>query len=396
MARSIFTAPIEEITFADVVAFCEQATPESVNLDYKLQLPEGEKLAKTVTAFANTFGGVVLVGVDEDEKSCPKTPFDGLIYASKLEEQVWSMLMANIYPPVLPEIHVCVPEDGKTFIVIRVAQSVIAPHAIRHNTNVYLRTGNITQPTLVERLATINEVEWLIDRRRRSEELRESIVARMHSHARTLERLRQMTATKPRIDVWLGPKFPVAALLGRADLEELRRSTRLYVDQFSEEIRVHDGVARTYFTSDALETYAETNIFGFIFESGGLGSLTDNQPNVVFLASAVDAIADVIRFATKFLPKLGYWGACEIGITLHNLEGKTLRPLGDRWVTQQKVQLEDTLEFRREVTTVTDEAALEVLIADVVTAIAWSFGWNVDAPATAHHLSRSDSWRRSG
>src|ERR1043166_2935406 len=141
MAKSPFTAPLASLEFADVVAFCEQGLPESINLDYKLQITAAEKLAKTASSFANTFGGLIVIGVDEDSASKPKLPFDGLQFEPKLEERIWSILMEHVYPPVFREVHVCSPVTDHTFVLIRVAQSITTPHAIRHNTAVYLRTG---------------------------------------------------------------------------------------------------------------------------------------------------------------------------------------------------------------------------------------------------------------
>jgi predicted HTH transcriptional regulator len=148
MGKSPFTAPLAALEFADVVAFCEQGLPESINLDYKVQMTAAEKLAKTVSSFANTFGGLIVLGVDEDAASKPNPPFDGLPFEPKLEERVWSILMEHVYPPVFPEVHVCSPMNDRTFVLIRVAQSTTTPHAIRHNTAVYLRTGNISKPEL--------------------------------------------------------------------------------------------------------------------------------------------------------------------------------------------------------------------------------------------------------
>jgi predicted HTH transcriptional regulator len=148
--KSLFTASLSEIVFSDVVAFCEQDLPESVNLDYKVEITAAEKLAKTVTSFANTFGGLIIIGIDEDDSSRPKRPFEGLLFEPKIEERVWSILIEHVYPPVLPEVHVCAPDDGRTFVLIRVPQSATTPHAIRHNTLAYLRTGNISKPELLE------------------------------------------------------------------------------------------------------------------------------------------------------------------------------------------------------------------------------------------------------
>lgn len=158
---SIFTKPILEISYQDVIAFCQQGIGESVNLDYKKDFPSSG-LEKTISAFANSFGGVILIGV-EDEDSKPKPPFEGIEYKDRLEERVWNIIVDNIYPPVFPEIRVCPPCNNKTFVTIRVPQSNETPHAIYNNTQVYVRTGNRNKP---EDLATVEQIEWLRNRRR--------------------------------------------------------------------------------------------------------------------------------------------------------------------------------------------------------------------------------------
>lgn len=57
--------PTKDITFKDVQAFCKHGFPESQTLDYKSKLPENDKIAEEVAAFANAQGGVLLFGVRE-------------------------------------------------------------------------------------------------------------------------------------------------------------------------------------------------------------------------------------------------------------------------------------------------------------------------------------------
>ena len=163
----LFTKEITSITFEDVISFCKEQNPESFNLDYKQDFPQD--LEKTISAFANTMGGLVIIGI-EDADSKPKLPVIGLPYKEGYRERVNSIILGNIYPPVFPEIQVCPPINNKTFVVIRVPQSNMTPHYIRHRTKAYVRTDDITHP---ETLATADRIEWLRDRRKKSEELKQ-------------------------------------------------------------------------------------------------------------------------------------------------------------------------------------------------------------------------------
>lgn len=63
---SLWHKPASEITFADIDAFCQSMQPEGARLDYKgIAFPKD--LAKTIAAFANTMGGLIILGVDADK-----------------------------------------------------------------------------------------------------------------------------------------------------------------------------------------------------------------------------------------------------------------------------------------------------------------------------------------
>jgi predicted HTH transcriptional regulator len=151
--HSIFTGQIADIAWQDVADFCDSQPAESAMLDYKEAMPR--ELEKTVAAMANTLGGVLLIGIEEDDESKPKLPIQGVVMQPGLVEQVTSICVDNIYPPVIPEVQLCTSDDRtRAVIVIRVPQSRDAPHAISKNTRVYVRTGRQNKP---EELASVNE-----------------------------------------------------------------------------------------------------------------------------------------------------------------------------------------------------------------------------------------------
>ncbi|GEM_PF-1767478 len=79
---NIFPKPFHDVTFADVVAFCQQKHPESTTLDYKREIPRD--LAKHFATFSNTLGGVIVVGVEEDPRTgdCTRPASASSSYAS--------------------------------------------------------------------------------------------------------------------------------------------------------------------------------------------------------------------------------------------------------------------------------------------------------------------------
>jgi len=89
----IFTKDIEKISFADVVAFCEQRSRENINLDYKKEIDAS--LTKTIAAMANTWGGMIIIGV-EDEDSMSKLPVEGISYEEHLRERINNLGSSDI------------------------------------------------------------------------------------------------------------------------------------------------------------------------------------------------------------------------------------------------------------------------------------------------------------
>ncbi|MGH8659370.1 MAG: AlbA family DNA-binding domain-containing protein [Gammaproteobacteria bacterium] len=194
----LITAPIASLTWQDVLDFCGLDLPEGATIDYKRDIPT--KLGQTVAAMANTDGGIVLIGIDEDRTTTrPVLPPLGLPSIRGVPERITNLCISNITPPLVPEMAV-VPDssDTKVVAVIRVPQSHQAPHAVARNTKVYLRRGSVNSP---EDLATIDELEWLKSGRQRSLEFREALYRR--AQARFVQFLRGYdgsNAKPPRVE----------------------------------------------------------------------------------------------------------------------------------------------------------------------------------------------------
>jgi hypothetical protein len=157
----IYTSPIESITWTDAEEFCRQEIVEGSFLDYKSNFPND--LGRTISAMGNTLGGIILIGVQEGIDGKPVLPLIGIPFERGLSERITNIILTNITPPLFPEVAVCEsPDKQRALIVVRVPQSPESPHAITHNTRVYVRTGNRNNP---ETLATLEQIDWLSAKR---------------------------------------------------------------------------------------------------------------------------------------------------------------------------------------------------------------------------------------
>ena len=75
---------------------------ERGRIEYKRQLDDGRKTLEAITALANTFGGVVLVGVDEDKQGLDRLTGIPAIERTKLVSWCWSRLTPPFSPEIIP------------------------------------------------------------------------------------------------------------------------------------------------------------------------------------------------------------------------------------------------------------------------------------------------------
>ncbi len=114
---------------------------ESSTLEFKRKISSNIKIAKEISAFANTIGGYLLIGIDDDGSINGVESEKGDIY------QVLIICEFNISPPVIPYIEI-VGINGKDIIVIYIKESKSKPHKLDENPDeknsfkkTYIRVG---------------------------------------------------------------------------------------------------------------------------------------------------------------------------------------------------------------------------------------------------------------
>ena len=117
---------------------------ESFELEFKRKVSTPIKVAKTLMSFANTKGGIVLFGVDDDRTIVG--------VGSEKEEMEMIQTAASFYcdPPIEPHIDT-VPYKGRDVVVVTVEESDQKPHYLNVDdeeknggTRVYIRVNDKT------------------------------------------------------------------------------------------------------------------------------------------------------------------------------------------------------------------------------------------------------------
>ena len=135
IVEQLLGAPLSELTREHLAAAVEQRLPEGPDLDFKREHygtsdKDKEEFAKDVAAFANHVGGLLIIGVGDDNAVA-----SGLSPVELSDSRRRGMLAAlrQRLAPFVPEIDV-LPVAGDTdaegFYLIVVGRSLRAPHAV--------------------------------------------------------------------------------------------------------------------------------------------------------------------------------------------------------------------------------------------------------------------------
>ena len=112
--------------------------PEGKTLEFKRDLSSPRGVVRTVVAFANTAGGVLLIGVED------KTGFvRGVADVLAVEERLANILEDTVAPQVMPDIEV-LPWRDRHVIAAQVFPSPRRPHRVRREgcSGIYVRVGS--------------------------------------------------------------------------------------------------------------------------------------------------------------------------------------------------------------------------------------------------------------
>jgi ATP-dependent DNA helicase RecG len=117
------------------------AQPESKVLEFKRDLSSLAPILKTIVAFANTAGGILIIGLTTDRHII------GISDVFKAEETLANAIADSISPAILPEIEITTVQE-KALLIVKVSHWR-APFYIKKEgipNGVYIRLGSTSRP----------------------------------------------------------------------------------------------------------------------------------------------------------------------------------------------------------------------------------------------------------
>lgn len=119
---------------------------ESVNIEFKREVPQkSEKYIKSVIAFANTAGGKIVIGIDDETHEIVGVEKDGVF---KIIDNITNTISDMCCPQIFPNIGVNTI-DGKSVIVINIYPGANRPYYIKSlgkETGTYIRVSGTSRP----------------------------------------------------------------------------------------------------------------------------------------------------------------------------------------------------------------------------------------------------------
>ena len=288
----LFTKPQNEITFEDIEVFCGE-NGEDERVEYKREI---KHIPKIVSSFANTRGGVLIIGAEPDGQ------IQGIPRKPGIEEGIQQSALTGIYPGVIPEIIlVDVPNSSNLVVIVRVDESIHAPHVIKEVPQAYIRVGSITQPAEMDRFA------YMFKRREDSQAITRQILDRIEKRVEAFSNKKASNIT-----VIVKPVFPYRPVISKEDI-------------FQPSWRRAEGGTYILPNNDYGD-YRELNEYGIVYQRTALEPKGSQDCSVPYwdYEGFLYRISECLSLARDFYEKCEYTGNIKCTVQLREVFGSKL------------------------------------------------------------------------
>jgi hypothetical protein len=137
--EALLGSRLGEVNYPALMALVSSQVPEAFDLEFKSELYGSSEKAKRdaatdVTALANTAGGLIIIGIKEDDQA-RAAGAPGVALSEADERQIRQVVASQVVPmPVLDVVRVEDPDrPGHGLILVAVPRSPLSPHAVLVN-----------------------------------------------------------------------------------------------------------------------------------------------------------------------------------------------------------------------------------------------------------------------
>src|SRR5467141_222465 len=144
---SIYTTPISQLEFADLAELLQEQAVENTRLEFKREVPDKDETLKKLSSFANTFGGLVVIGAAAQSKDGRIEDLRGVDEVPGYKQKIVDWCFKECSPPVMVDVSGPIPapnNNGKVCYVISVEESELAPHFVNGRKGLWIRTNEFS------------------------------------------------------------------------------------------------------------------------------------------------------------------------------------------------------------------------------------------------------------
>jgi hypothetical protein len=322
---SLFTKRISEVQFDDVNNFFNLKLREDLRLDYKADFPSDP--AQLIIAFANTAGGIILIGIKANKTTNIPEAILGVPLTAGLEEKVTDIAMSRIRPPIAPEVKVCsyksqadIPQADRAIVVIRVSQSEMSPHSDVHNNAIWIRNHNKCEQ------ASLDTIEQLLERRDKRTQMRERMEQEVNEVAtKALHELPLRDGRLRYYEIRFSPAFPLRITFDKSTDDFL--TTQINTIERTDNVYIKLGGI------DFTKRSRSDNRLSRLFSFSRNGSLINIEPlempspEEVYAERAIQILAKMLRASVRIFEHFEYFGRLSIQVTVGDIRGIKLSGL---------------------------------------------------------------------
>lgn len=401
----ILSKPINTFSFEDVVAFCQKGYPEGVEIDYKKEYPQ-KGLQKHFASFANTRGGVVVLGVEEDIKTGKPVKWDGIPDDVKLTEKA-NQEACNISPLPSVFVHKTSPsKDGKVFILIRVFEGDKTPYYVQNDPNIWIRTGNISNSV------DISSPEWtelLIDKQEKATKARSNCLKIadivFEEALKREERKRQQLIVEAKekndgsdrnyyqkklgtdvgmCEITILPYFPREALLAPQEIVDKiesyaysKGSYEGFPDRNLEPIP--EGAMHFKHNYNGYIECQQVYSKGLLYNKLDIMRVDKHGKKVIYLSFLAGRLFIMLKTARNFYGSFGYQGVLKLNVLLINVGQMFIKPIHPDgflfWDEDRECLLNNyNWSFEPDTRVLGEEEKFKQFYAKLVSNLYWSLG----------------------
>jgi len=319
---SIFRKTVDLIEHADLQAMI--GTPESAILEYKRAVHDWDDIIKGLDAFANTFGGYLVLGAEGD-RSGRLTGLPGVDAVSGFEQKIVDLCLANVVPPFTPFASpaIPIPSSSRVLYVVHTPASFSGPHFLAKRGGAYVRVGEHSKK-YEPRLAEWNELAHLAERRERAIELRTSLLERARLRADAV-----LPGNEVLSESFIGPAYPTVPILELRRLREIandpdapaRKINRLWGDPLS----LPESFAYARPTDRRQDLYYELTINGSLYAAAPMGRVSREIRGGAEHVPLVEVLGQILlwlRQSHYVLQRIGYEGPVYAWTALRRIRGR--------------------------------------------------------------------------